>query len=66
MQALRTLRKARKLSVARCADAVGISARTWANYESGSTEPTWEKASEIADFLGASLDDLAGRTQKTA
>lgn len=62
MKSLRAIRKAKGLTVRECAEAVGVSHQAFTRYEGLKTEPTWEKAQEIADFLGVTLDELAGRT----
>lgn len=47
------------------ADAVGVSAKTLANWEHGSHSISIECARCLADFYGCSLDELAGRTPVT-
>lgn len=43
------------------ADAIGVSSQTIGNYEEGKTSPDLDKAWEIADFFGLSLDEMFGR-----
>ena len=55
------LRRARKLSQAAVAAAVGIGPRTYQNYEYGTRIPPLTTAVVLADFYGVSLDELVGR-----
>lgn len=61
MKNLRAIRKAKSLTVRECAEAVGVSHQAFTRYEGLKNEPDWETAAKIADFLGVSLDELAGR-----
>ncbi|WP_041695892.1 helix-turn-helix domain-containing protein [Alicyclobacillus acidocaldarius] len=56
------IRKARNLKQTDIANALGISVRTWQRYESNEREPTLSLLVQLADYLGVSLDFLAGRT----
>ena len=59
---LQEIRKARGFKSAKAfAEHIGMSVRTYTNYEQGVTSLSLEKAWEFADALGCSLDDLAGR-----
>lgn len=59
---LQDIRKARGYKSAKAfAQHVGMSVRTYTNYEQGITALTLEKAWEFADALDCSLDELAGR-----
>ncbi len=59
---LQRIRKERGFKSAKeFADYIGMSVRTYTNYEQGITSPTLEKAWEFADALECTLDDLAGR-----
>lgn len=58
---LKTLRKAKDLRQEDIASAVGETKRVIGAWERGETSVPFEKACEIADFLGISLDELAGR-----
>lgn len=43
-------------------DAIGMKYDTYQSYESGKRKMSLERAAEIADRLGCTLDELAGRT----
>lgn len=43
------------------ADSIGMSPRTYTNYEQGTTRLTLERAWFFADLLHCTLDELAGR-----
>lgn len=59
---LQSIRKARGFKSAKdFATHIGMSPRTYTNYEQGVTSLTLEKAWEFADALDCSLDELAGR-----
>lgn len=59
---LQRIRKQRGFSSAKAfAEHIGMSPRTYTNYEQGVTSLTLEKAWEFADALECTLDDLAGR-----
>lgn len=59
---LQKIRKDRGFKSAKAfADSIGMSARTYTNYEQGVTSLTLEKAWEFADALECTLDELAGR-----
>lgn len=55
------LREARGWGRNELADIAGLSRQTIANYESGATTPKIGDAAKLADVLGISLDQLAGR-----
>lgn len=59
---LKTLRELRKLSQARLATLIGVSPRVYNRWENGDATPHWGSILKIADLLGVSLDELAGRT----
>ena len=61
MRNLKQIREAKGHTQNQMARRFGVSEQTWRRYEQGKTEPSWKKAAEIADFLGVSLDELAGR-----
>lgn len=61
MRALREIRKAKRLTVRECAEAIGVSHQTWTRYEGLKSEPDWDTAGKIAKLLGVTLDQLAGR-----
>ncbi len=56
------LRKDKGISQAAFAKEIGVSPRTYQDYEYGNREPQVAIFSRIADFGGVSLDYLAGRT----
>ena len=66
MEKLRAIRKAKGLTVQACADAVGVTHRTWTRWESLSADPGRDQRNAIADLLGVSLDELAGRADLPA
>lgn len=45
------------------AEAIGVKPRTYKTWESGESRMNFEQACMVADFLGVSLDELAGRTE---
>jgi transcriptional regulator with XRE-family HTH domain len=61
MKALREIRKARKLTTKSCANALGVVESTWVRWETGGTDPGPTQRNAIADMLGVTLDQLAGR-----
>lgn len=61
MRYLREIRKAKGLTVRKCAEAVGVNHQKWTRWESLQTDPDREERDAIADFLGVTLDQLAGR-----
>jgi transcriptional regulator with XRE-family HTH domain len=60
-QRLRHLRTARKLTQTRVAELLGISPRVYTRWENGGATPLFDTVVRIADILGVSLDELAGR-----
>jgi transcriptional regulator with XRE-family HTH domain len=58
---LRQLREAADLSQAKLATAVGVTPRTVQNWEYGKRTFDFESAWKLADALGITLDELAGR-----
>ena len=55
------LRKQRGLKQTELAKIIGISWRTYQNYELGLREPTLSTLIALADFYGLSLDELVCR-----
>ncbi len=55
---LKELREAKNLSQYEFAPLIGLKQATYANYETGKTQPTIETLCKIADFYGVSLDFL--------
>lgn len=58
---LKELRNMKNLSQSQAADALGISLRTYQNYEYGQREPNIEMIFKLADFYGVTTDYLLGR-----
>ena len=58
---IRELRLARNLSQSQLAAAAGVPFRSLQNYEQGHREVTLRAAAKLADALGVTLDELAGR-----
>ncbi len=56
------VRKGMGMSQAAFAKEIGVSSRTYQDYEYGKREPQVTIFARIADFGGVSLDYLAGRT----
>ena len=61
---LTDLRKSRGLSQNAIAKEIGVSPRTYQDYEYGLREPQVAIFSRIADFYGVTLDYLAGRSEE--
>lgn len=59
---LKELRNSKNLSQAKIAKEVGISQKTYSNYENGKAVPTINNLTKIADFFHISLDSLVNRT----
>lgn len=64
-EALKHLRKARKLNQISLADIFGVSQATIASWESGKRQPDFETLLKIADFFQVSTDYLLGRVPMT-
>src|SRR5262249_30444872 len=62
---LKQLRKAAGLSQAKLAERAGVTPRTVQNWEYGTRTFDFEPALRLADALGITLDELAGRTPPT-
>ena len=61
IEAIRTIRKARGMTVVDLAKAVGVSHVSVIQWERGTNCPQAEKLPAIADALGVSIDALYGR-----
>jgi transcriptional regulator with XRE-family HTH domain len=61
-QRLQSLRREKGFTQASLAEAAGISRRTLEAWEQGKRTMLFEGAVKLADALGVSLDELAGRT----
>ena len=60
---LKTVRKARGLTIQAVASGIGIAVRTYQNYEYGVREISVEALYKLADFYGVSTDYLLGREE---
>ena len=58
---LKTNRKNNKLSQKTIAEKLGISVRSYQDYEYGKFEPNIEKLILLADIFNITLDELVGR-----
>jgi transcriptional regulator with XRE-family HTH domain len=58
------LRKSKGISQIAFAKEIGVSPRTYQDYEYGAREPQVSIFVRIADFYGVSLDYLAGRSDE--
>ncbi len=63
---LRLLRKNAGLTQRQVADAVGVTYRTYQNYEAGASMPAGDTASRLAATLGVSTDTLFGTASASA
>ncbi len=61
---IRAIRKARKLTAAKLAEAIGINEESLLHIECGSKKPSLQTFYSIADVLDCSMDFLSGRTNK--
>ena len=59
MKNLRAARLARS-SISKCAKHFGVTPTTWLRWERMESDPGWEIFVRAAQFLGVSLDQLAG------
>lgn len=59
---LRALRKSHNLTRQQVADVIGVTIRALTFYETGDREPNLTQLCQLADFFGATLDELVGRT----
>lgn len=60
-QRLKELRTARKLTQTRLAELMEISPRVYSRWETGDVTPHFDTIVRLADILGVTLDELAGR-----
>ncbi|MCI8551839.1 MAG: helix-turn-helix transcriptional regulator [Lawsonibacter sp.] len=58
------MRKSRGISQSAFAKAIGVSPRTYQDYEYGTREPQVSIFVRIADFYDVSLDYLVGRSEQ--
>jgi transcriptional regulator with XRE-family HTH domain len=62
-QRLKDLRTARKLTQTRLAELLTISPRVYSRWETGDVTPHFDTIVRLADILGVTLDELAGRKE---
>jgi transcriptional regulator with XRE-family HTH domain len=62
---LRELRTKRNLTQTRLAELMEISPRVYSRWETGDVTPHFDTIVRLADTLGVSLDELAGRKELT-
>jgi len=60
-QRLKELRTARRLTQTRLAELLAVSLRVYSRGETGGVTPHFDTIVRLADTLGVSLDELAGR-----
>ena len=65
MKNLRAIRERQGLTQAKLAELIDSDAAVISHYEAGTRGPAWTTAIRIADALGCSLDELAGRIEPT-
>lgn len=65
MKNLRAIRERQGLTQAELAELIEADAAAISHYEAGTRGPAWSTALRIADVLGCSLDELAGRIEPT-
>ena len=65
-QRLKELRTKRNLTQTRLAELMGISPRVYSRWETGDGTPHFDTIVRLADTLGVTLDELAGRKDVTA
>ena len=63
MEALKLIRKERKLRQQDLADYLGITVSAYGNYELGQREPDLSTLCKLADFFNTTIDYLLGRTE---
>jgi transcriptional regulator with XRE-family HTH domain len=62
---LKELREQRKITQTRLAELISVSPRVYNRWENGDAVPHWDSVVKIAGALDVSLDQLAGRTEKS-
>jgi transcriptional regulator with XRE-family HTH domain len=62
---LRKLRSARNVTQTRLAQLLAVSPRVYNRWETGDALPHFDTCIKIAEALGVSLDELAGRTDES-
>ena len=64
MRKLQNLRKMRGKTQKELADYLGVERSTYAKYESGDSEPTFETLTKLAEYFQVTTDFLLGREKK--
>lgn len=64
MNRIRQLRKERRLSITKLAEAIGVSYQSLRRYEVGEREPSMQFLIKLADFFDVTVDYLIGREPK--
>lgn len=64
-QRLKELRTTRKLTQNRLAELLNVSPRVYSRWETGDAVPHFDTIVRLADILGVTLDEMAGRTETT-
>lgn len=62
---LRDARKRKDITQKQAAEIFGVSQSTYALYEVGKREPSFETLMRMADYFGVSCDSLLGYNEKT-
>ena len=63
---LKELRETKNMKQREIASIIGVTQRTYSNYETGTREPDIETLIRIADYYGISLDMLTGRYKRNS
>ncbi len=61
---MKELRKERRESQVKVAEAIGITPRQYQRFEAGEQKPGFDNFCALADHFGVTLDYLAGRTDE--
>lgn len=64
-QRLKELRTIRKLTQNRLAELLNVKPRVYSRWETGDAVPHFDTIVRLADILGVTLDEMAGRTDAT-
>lgn len=64
-QRLKELRTIRKLTQNRLAELLNVKPRVYSRWETGDAVPHFDTIVRLADILGVTLDEMAGRTEST-
>ena len=63
---IKSLRKSAKLTQKEAAERIGVSYRTYQNYEAGASTPSGEVLSKISKLFGVSMEMLTGKSENIA